>query len=187
MVLLVVCAVGAQEPQENLRDQMIEAALKQVGVTVNYDGSYQTIAYPGGDVPLERGVCTDVLIRALRDVGVDLQVLVHEDMSAHFDEYPQDWGLRGPDRNIDHRRVLNLMCLFTRRGCDLPVTQNPDDYLPGDIVAWELFPGIYHIGIVSNQLSCELDQHLIVHNVGLGTELEDFLFDYEIRGHYRFF
>lgn len=187
LVLLLACAAGAQEPRQILRDRMIEAALNQVGVTIHYDGSYQTLAYPGGDVPLDRGVCTDVLIRAFREIGVDLQVLVHEDMSTHFDEYPRDWGLRAPDRNIDHRRVLNLMCLFARRGCDLPVTRNPDDYRPGDIVAWELFPGVYHIGIVSNQPSCELDRLLIVHNVGLGTELEDFLFAYEIKGHYRFF
>jgi uncharacterized protein YijF (DUF1287 family) len=150
------------------------AAERQVGVTLHYDPSYVRLKYPGGDVPPDRGVCADVIIRALRDVGVDLQREVHEDMRAHFAAYPKMWGTATPDANIDHRRVPNLMAFFQRRG-----KRVRGDYEAGDIVAWRLPGGLYHIGIVAP------DGHLMIHNIGRGTQKEDVLNAYEIIGHYR--
>ena len=165
------------------RDAFIAAAKSQVGVTTSYDGSYRRIAYPNGDVPLHTGVCTDVVIRAFRKVGVDLQVLVHEDMKRNFSAYPKRWGLRRPDTNIDHRRVPNLGTFFTRRGLALPVTARAADYQPGDIVTWDLSSRVPHIGIVSNVRSGQ--RPLVVHNIGAGARQEDVLFAWKITGHYR--
>src|SRR6185503_15331399 len=120
----------------------------QVGVTVRYDPSYRQLDYPGGDVPRDRGVCSDVVVRAFRAVGVDLQVAVHEDMQQHFRDYPQLWGLRAPDRNIDHRRVPNLMRYFERQGKRVAPGAG---YRPGDVVAWRLPNGLLHIGVVAEQ------------------------------------
>jgi uncharacterized protein YijF (DUF1287 family) len=165
--------------------KVIAGAKKQVGVTRTYDPAYRKIAYPGGDVPMSTGVCTDVVIRAFRHAGIDLQVLVHEDMKRNFAKYPKNWGLRGTDRNIDHRRVPNLATFFTRRGGKLPVTNVSADYKPGDIVTWRLSSGVPHIGLVSDAISRESRRPLVVHNIGGGAQQEDVLFAYELTGHYR--
>ena len=165
--------------------RVIEGAKKQVGVTVGYDGSYRRIGYPNGDVPRETGVCTDVIIRAYRHIGVDLQKLVHEDMKTHFAAYPKNWGLRRPDTNIDHRRVPNLATFFTRRGAKLSVTRKGADYRPGDIVTWRLSSGVPHIGLVSDMRVRNTDRYLVVHNIGGGAQIEDVLFAYALTGHYR--
>ncbi len=161
------------------------AARRQIGVTTSYDPAYTRIAYPGGDVPESRGVCTDVVIRALRTQRIDLQQHVHEDMRAHFAAYPQKWGLRGPDSNIDHRRVPNLQTWFARQGWSLPITSRAADYRAGDLVTWMLPGNLPHIGIVSERKTMLRGVPLIIHNIGRGTREDDILFDYEITGHYR--
>jgi hypothetical protein len=145
------------------------------------------IAYPGGDVPIETGVCSDVIVRAFRKAGLDLQQKVHEDMKAAWLEYPTRWNLNRPDPNIDHRRVLNLMKYLERKGKSLPTSNNRDDYLPGDIVTWDLGNGVEHIGVVSNVWSEPEKRCLIVHNIGAGARLEDVLFSWTVTGHYRYF
>ena len=165
--------------------QLVQAARSQVGVTLGYDPVYRRLDYPGGDVPLATGVCTDVLIRALRQQGLDLQKSVHEDMRAHFSAYPRNWGLQRPDRNIDHRRVPNLMTWFKRQGMALKVSDKPADYRAGDIVTWDLGRGLTHIGIVSDRTSL-VGVPLVLHNIGRGTQEEDILFGFAITGHYRF-
>jgi uncharacterized protein YijF (DUF1287 family) len=166
---------------------LAQAAADQVGRTVTYDAAYVVLDYPGGDVPVDRGVCTDVVIRAMRDVGNDLQVAVHEDMTRASSAYPKRWRLKKPDPNIDHRRVPNLRVFFERSGKQLPVTTEPVDYQPGDIVTWELAGGLPHTGIVSTQRSADGRRFCIVHNIGGGTRIEDALFEFEITGHYRWF
>jgi uncharacterized protein YijF (DUF1287 family) len=167
--------------------QIIDGALEQTQVTTGYDPSYVAIAYPGGDVAAETGVCSDVIVRAFRKAGVDLQKEVHEDMAAAWPAYPKRWGLARPDTNIDHRRVPNLMTYFARQGKTAPVTNNKEDYQPGDIVTWDLGGGIDHIGLVSNLWSEAGDRFLIVHNIGAGTQAADVLFNWRITGHYRYF
>ncbi len=167
--------------------QVIEASLEQPKYTFYYDPAYVRIDYPGGDVPLERGVCTDVVVRALRKGGVDLQQEVHEDMARAFDAYPTRWGMRRPDSNIDHRRVPNLRTYFSRRGKSLPVSQDAADYQPGDLVTWDLGGGVDHIGMVTNVWSDAASRYLIVHNIGRGARLENVLFAWKITGHYRYF
>ena len=167
--------------------QMLDGAIAQAGITTGYDPSYVALDYPGGDVPEKTGVCSDVVVRAFRKAGVDLQKEVHEDIRAARSEYPTRWGAIPPDRNIDHRRVLNLITYFKRQGKSLPISNSAADYQPGDIVAWELTNGIDHIGIVTNMLSDSEDRYLIVHNIGAGTRIEDVLFAWTIKGHYRFF
>jgi uncharacterized protein YijF (DUF1287 family) len=151
---------------------------------VRYDAAYVKLAYPRGDVPIDRGVCTDVLVRAFRTLGVDLQVQVHEDMSAHFDAYPKKWGLSGPDSSIDHRRVPNIQTYFSRRGKAVRISDNPADYWPGDVVTWDVF-GRPHTGIVSTIASSDGKRYCIAHNIGAGAQVEDVLFAYRITGHYR--
>ena len=165
--------------------KLVQAARSQVGVTLGYDPVYRRLDYPGGDVPLATGVCTDVLIRALRQQGLDLQKSVHEDMREHFSAYPRNWGLQRPDRNIDHRRVPNLMTWFKRQGMALKVSDKPADYRAGDIVTWDLGRGLTHIGIVSDRTS-PAGVPLVLHNIGRGTQEEDILFGFSITGHYRF-
>ena len=165
--------------------KLVQAARSQVGVTLGYDPVYRRLDYPGGDVPLATGVCTDVLIRALRQQGLDLQKSVHEDMRAHFSAYPRNWGLQRPDRNIDHRRVPNLMTWFRRQGMALEVSDKSADYQAGDIVTWDLGRGLTHIGIVSDRTS-PAGVPLVLHNIGRGTQEEDILFGFAITGHYRF-
>ena len=167
----------------------VAAARAQVGVTLRYDPAYVRLPYPGGDVPEDRGVCTDVVIRALRAEGLDLQQAIHEDMRAHFAAYPNRWGLRAPDRNIDHRRVPNLQIWFERQGWSLPVpqralAQRASDYRPGDLVTWMLPGHLPHIGIVSDRSGID-GTPLILHNIGRGTQEEDILFAYRMTGHYR--
>ncbi len=165
--------------------RLAQAAMSQVGVTIRYDASYTPIAYPGGDVPIDRGACTDVVIRAFRAMGIDLQVEVHEDMLEAFSHYPHLWGLTAPDPNIDQRRVPNLQVFFTRMGKSLPVTRNPKDYWPGDVVTWSV-PGS-HIGIVSTDLDSSGTRYCVVHNIGSGVRIQDRLFAYPITGHYRWY
>jgi len=183
LALLIFCAapVGAN----NL--DIVTAAQAQVGVTLRYDPSYRKLKYPDGDLPMERGVCTDVVVRALRSArALDLQKLVHEDLRANWDVYPHQrrWNLDKPDPNIDHRRVPNLMTYFRRAGYAVKPTRVAADYLPGDIVAWDLGRGILHIGIVSSLATAD-GIPLVVHNIGAGAREEDILFRYTIIGQYR--
>ncbi len=165
-----------------------KARIEQLNLTKSYDPNYVVIAYPNGDVPIETGVCTDVVIRAFRNANIDLQKEVHEDMAADFAAYPNKWNLKSPDKNIDHRRVPNLQRFFTRRGKSLPITQNGEDYKPGDIVSWDLDgKGMTHIGLVSNIYNENTKRHSIIHNIGSGANLEDRIFDWKITGHYRYF
>lgn len=170
-------------------DALIDAAMERTRNTVRYDGAYVSIAYPGGDVPADTGVCTDVVIRSYRALGIDLQQLVHEDMVANFDAYPSRriWGLSKPDSNIDHRRVPNLQTFFHRHGVAMPPTDQASDYKPGDIVSWMLPGNLPHIGVVTDVRSTDSERPLIVHNIGEGPQLEDMLFGYPITGHYRYF
>ncbi|WP_340200830.1 DUF1287 domain-containing protein [Ascidiimonas sp. W6] len=172
--------------QDNFYEQLSNAAVLLTQDEVVYDGSYFSLAYPNGDVPAGKGVCTDVVIRAYRKLGIDLQKEVHEDMKANFAAYPKNWGLKTTDKNIDHRRVPNLMKFFERHGKVLPITTNASDYKPGDIVSWDLGRGLTHIGIVVDRKSTSSNQYLIVHNIGAGQVLQDCLFDFKITGHYTY-
>ena len=198
LVLLVACSSvddRASQPQERAVSSrgtedsgiaLISAALDRTAHRVTYDPAYRTIPYPGGDVPDDVGVCTDLIIRSYRAVGIDLQKEVHEDMAAAFDAYPRIWGLRRPDPNIDHRRVPNLQTFFRRKGAELSVSQDPDDYRPGDLVTWMLPGNLPHIGMVTDQRSSDNTRPMIVHNIGQGPKVEDTLFAYPITGHYRY-
>ena len=163
--------------------RLVTAARKQIGVTTGYDAEYRSLAYPGGDVPMSTGVCTDVVTRALREQGIDLQQVVHDDMKRHFAAYPHQWGLAAPDPNIDHRRVPNLMTFFRRQGWERPVTAQGSDYLPGDVVTWNLGGGTTHIGVVADMAGRAAPT--VIHNIGRGTQEEDVLFAFKIIGHYR--
>ena len=166
---------------------IVAAARGQIGITVYYDPAYRKLGFPGGDVPADRGVCTDVVVRALRTSrSIDLQQRVNADLKANWDAYPHQprWRLTKPDPNIDHRRVPNLMTYFQRTGHALSITRRAADYLPGDIVAWDLGRGLLHIGIVSDVRSAA-DTPLVVHNIGSGAREEDILFRYTVIGHYR--
>ena len=165
--------------------RLVAAAVAQTGATVTYDGRYRRIAYPGGDVPDTVGVCTDVIIRAYRKIGVDLQVSVHEDMRSAFGAYPKLWGLSAPDRNIDHRRVPNLRAYFRRAGAALPVSRSAGAYRPGDVVTWMLPGNLAHIGIVTDRKTPD-GVPLVVHNIRRGPVVEDVLFAYTITGRYRY-
>jgi uncharacterized protein YijF (DUF1287 family) len=164
--------------------KLSEAALSLTKDKVLYDPTYFSIPYPGGDVPTDRGVCTDVIVRAYRKMGTDLQKMVHEDMVKNFALYPKKWGLKKTDTNIDHRRVPNLMIFFARHGIVKKLSQNPQDYQPGDIVTWNLGGGLTHIGLVVNRKSADKQRYLIVHNIGNGQELSDCLFSFTLTGHY---
>ena len=166
---------------------LVGAAREQTRVPGIYDGAYVRIAYPMGDVPSDRGVCTDVVIRAYRAIGIDLQVLVHEDMRANFGRYPAIWGLRRPDSNIDHRRVPNLQAFLQRAGASIADDDPRDaDYRPGDLVTWMLPGNLPHIGVVSDRRSADGERPLVIHNIGAGPMEEDMLFDHPITGHYRY-
>ncbi|MCG3159992.1 MAG: hypothetical protein JMDDDDMK_01024 [Acidobacteria bacterium] len=162
-------------------------AIEQTTQTTSYDASYVKLDYPNGDVPPNTGVCADVVVRAFRKAGVDLQKELHEDMKKNFSKYPQKWGARRPDTNIDHRRVPNLMTWFDRQGKTQPITKDAKNYLPGDVVAWELDNGLLHIGMVSKIRVEGADRYAIVHNIGIGARLEDVLFAWKVIGHYRYF
>lgn len=161
------------------------AARSQIGRTVLYDPGYYGLTYPNGDVPIERGVCADVVIRALRSAyGFDLQQRVHEDMKKEFHRYPRRWGLKRPDKNIDHRRVPNLQTFFKKKGWALGVSQRANDYRPGDIVTCTVPPHLPHIMIVSDQKNSR-GIPLVIHNIGAGVQEENRLFEFELTGHYR--
>ena len=179
--------LAAPAPDGPWSGKLVRAAEQQIGVTTLYDAAYSKLSYPGGDVPRERGVCTDVIVRAYRDaLDLDLQKLVHEDMRRAFSAYPKLWGAKSTDRNIDHRRVPNLRTFFQRRGTALPVTKEAADYKPGDVVSQVLPNGLPHIGIVSDRMNSAGDTPLVIHNIGRGTLAEDILFALDITGHYRF-
>jgi uncharacterized protein len=161
-------------------------AEKQTEVQVTYDSSYVRIAYPGGDVPPDKGVCADVVIRAYRNFGIDLQVLVHRDMVRAFALYPRRWGLTRTDTNIDHRRVPNLETFLRRHGAAIAVSANPDHYKPGDLVSWIVAGSLPHIGVVSAKRTADGARPMIVHNIGEGPKLEDVLFEFPIVGHFRY-
>ncbi len=186
LLLVLVVVSGRAVAQSTFLVDLAHAAENLTSQRVRYDPSYFSIPYPNGDVPSDRGVCTDVVIRAYRKRGIDLQREVHEDMRANFDVYPKLWGLSQPDRNIDHRRVPNLMTFFTRHGTVKPISQETDDYRPGDIVCWNLGNAVTHIGIVSSRRSRDGKRFLIVHNIGAGQVLEDCLFDFKIIGHFQY-
>ncbi len=197
----------AQMTSQLFSKRLTDAAIERTKSHVIYDPAYRKLSYPGGDVPSDRGVCSDVVVRSYRALGIDLQKLVHEDMRRSFRSYPKRWGLRRPDRNIDHRRVPNLRTYFKRHGKVLLVSANGSDYQPGDLVTWDIakpfvgtelasrksssrkrqrFAQTPHIGIVSTRMSADGQRPLIVHNIGWGTRLEDMLFNFRITGHYRF-
>ena len=183
--LILLLPVSA-DAQDAFYRQLADSAFTLTRDRVRYDPSYFSIGYPGGDVPADRGVCTDVVIRAYRKLGIDLQKEVHEDMKAHFTLYPDRWNLRSTDRNIDHRRVPNLMTFFSRHGTVKSGSQRAEDYLPGDIVCWDLGGGVTHIGIVSAVRPPGGERYSIIHNIGGGQVLEDCLFRFTIIGHYRY-
>jgi uncharacterized protein len=183
---ILLCKCGTVLAQRTFFDSLSDAAISLTKDRVAYDPTYFKISYPNGDVPAGKGVCTDVVIRAYRKLGIDLQQLVHEDMQKNFTLYPKNWGLKKTDKNIDHRRVPNLMKYFSRKGEKLPATNSADNYKPGDIVTWDLGGGLTHIGIVVNKKSEDNSRFLIAHNIGRGQELSDCLFDFKIIGHYRF-
>lgn len=168
-------------------EKLVSAARERTKVQVTYDGAYQSIAYPMGDVAPNKGVCTDVVIRSYRALGIDLQEQVHKDMVANFNLYPKSWGLKKPDTNIDHRRVPNLQTFFTRHGHAFSVsTLNYGAFLPGDLITWMLPGNLPHIGIVSDRRSTDGKRPLIIHNIGAGPKEEDALEVAPITGHYRY-
>lgn len=182
---LVLRPLPASAPQ-GLR-RLVDGGIEQVGKTTSYDATYRQIPYPNGDVPLDTGACSDVIVRAFRKAGLDLQKAVHEDMAAHFGAYPDLWGASGPDTNIDHRRVLNLRTFFRRKGKAVPPTGRAADYRPGDVVAWQTDPGEEHIGLVTDYWAPATGHWAIVDNRGRGAQIEDVLFEWKIIGHYRYF
>ncbi|MFN8326188.1 MAG: DUF1287 domain-containing protein [Flavobacteriaceae bacterium] len=197
--LLTVIAffICGQNQQENVliqnpktfEERLSNAAISIIDKNVVYTPDYVSIKYPNGDVPAKTGVCTDVVIRAYRKLGIDLQKEVHEDMKANFNKYPnlKKWGLKTTDTNIDHRRVPNLEVFFERKGKKLAVTQNSNDYKTGEIVTWMIGGKLPHIGIITNKKSSDGKRPMIVHNVGGGQVLEDCLFSYDIVGHFRYY
>jgi uncharacterized protein YijF (DUF1287 family) len=185
VLIFLLCAASLQAQNEFFK-KLSDAAIELTHQQVQYDPQYFSIKYPNGDVPAGKGVCTDVIIRAYRKVGIDLQKEVHEDMVQNFTSYPKNWGLKKTDKNIDHRRVPNLMKYFSRFGTVKKVTNIPGDYIPGDVVAWNLGGAITHIGIVVDKKSSDGRRNLIAHNIGAGQVLEDCLFTYKIIGHYSF-
>lgn len=186
LVVSISLFLPSYRAPENFQDRLSDAAISIIDPGVQYDPSYRVINYPGGDVPSGTGVCTDVIIRAYRKLGIDLQVEVHKDITAHFHLYPTMFGLKKPDTNVDHRRVPNLMVFFKRNGRSLACSQLSEDYHPGDIVCWNLYGGVNHIGLVVNKLSADHQRFLVVHNIGGGQVMEDMLFKYKIIGHYSY-
>ena len=174
--------------EKDFYEKLSDAALRLTKDKVAYDPAYVAIGYPNGDVPKNKGVCTDVVIRAYRKLGIDLQQKVHEDMKANFSQYPnlKKWGLKKPDPNIDHRRVPNLEVFFSRKGLSLPISEDPKDYKTGELVTWMINGKLPHIGIVTNKKTPDGKRPMLVHNVGAGQVLEDCLFSYKIVGHYKY-
>lgn len=186
-LVLTLPSILRAAPENDAAGRLVAAARRQVGVTTMYDAAYSKLDYPGGDVPRERGVCTDVIVRAYRDaLDIDLQVLVHEDMRKAFSAYPALWGLKKTDRNIDHRRVPNLQAFFKRAGAAQAISEDGTDYRPGDIVSQMLPGNLPHIAIVADERTPDGSRPLVVHNIGAGARLEDVLFAYPVTGHYRY-
>ncbi len=175
-IFVLVQQTWALQPQKLVMD-----ARQQIGKTLYYDPAYTTLKYPMGDVPMIKGVCTDVIIRALRLQGIDLQQRIHDDMKKNFSAYPKKWGLKTTDRNIDHRRVPNIMTYFKRQN----YTVKNQQYLAGDIVTWDLGKGLVHIGILSDRKSVGSNTPLVIHNIGQGTQENNILHQFKIIGHYR--
>ncbi len=185
LALCLSACVGAAGGADEMKPAtLVDHARQQIGRTTSYDPAYVVLGYPGGDVPMDRGVCTDVVVRAWRGLGVDLQKLVHEDMASNFSAYPKNWGLKRPDRNIDHRRVPNLAAFFKRRGAALPVTKKAADYRPGDMVTCTVPPALPHIMIVSDKTDAS-GTPLVIHNIGMGAREEARLFEFPLTGHFR--
>jgi len=186
IVLFITIVAVNSFSQKDFGNRLADSALTLTKQKVNYDPTYFQIKYPNGDVPAGKGVCTDVIIRTYRKFGIDLQKEVHEDIANNFDKYPNKWGLKNPDKNIDHRRVPNLMVFFAKFGKEKTITLKPNDYLPGDIVCWNLGGAVTHIGIVSKKKSQDGKRYIMIHNIGQGQVLEDCLFAYKIIGHYEY-
>ncbi|MCP5537068.1 MAG: DUF1287 domain-containing protein [Akkermansiaceae bacterium] len=164
---------------------IVNAARTQIGQTTEYDPAYVALDYPNGDIDIRKGVCTDVVIRALRKSRkMDLQQLVHDDMRANFSRYPRVWGLKRTDKNIDHRRVPNLQTYFQRRGWSLAISKNKTDYQPGDLVTCTVAGKLPHIMIVSD-VNDSSGTPMVIHNIGGGAREEARLFEFPITGHYR--
>jgi uncharacterized protein YijF (DUF1287 family) len=185
-ILTILLFLNLQSFSNKFFEKLCKSAIELTFNEVTYDPSYFSIKYPNGDVPKGRGVCTDVIIRAYRKLGIDLQKEVHEDMVKNFKLYPNNWGLKRTDKNIDHRRVPNLMVFFRRHGIEIDISRNSQHYKAGDIVCWALQGGMTHIGIVIDKKSTDGKRPLIVHNIGNGQEISDCLFSYKIIGHYRY-
>ena len=189
LVVLILLSLSCFNVLANsFETDLVEASIDRTTKKVTYNGTYFSLEYPNGDVPDNIGVCTDVVIRSYRALGIDLQVLVHEDMRDNFSDYPSKriWGLSKPDRNIDHRRVPNLQTFFSRHGEALTISESSANYTPGSLVTWMLPGNLPHIGIVTNKVSKSTGNPLIAHNIGSGPELSDVLFSYTITGHYKF-
>ncbi len=184
MVAILSTVLGAAQARADFAIDLALAAENRATQDVRYDPSYVSISYPMGDVPANTGVCTDVVIRSFRALGIDLQQLVHEDMKRNFRRYPKIWGLKRPDPNIDHRRVPNLETFLTRQGAELALTSDPAAFLPGDVVTWRLPGNLPHMGIVTTQ-TAPSGNPLISHNIGAGPQIEDMLFAYKMTGHFR--
>ncbi len=181
---LILMILGFQTARADFSRDLAMAAEDRANHRVTYDPKYVSIPYPNGDVPADTGVCTDVVVRSYRAMGIDLQRLVHEDMKRNFRKYPKIWGLKRPDPNIDHRRVPNLEMFLTRRGASLPISTDPSKFLPGDVVTWRMRDGQPHMGIVSTRKSRD-GVPLIAHNIGAGPQVENMLFALKIHGHFR--
>jgi len=188
LVLFTILSLATFSSLGSTADMLVTAAMERTQHQVRYDGAYVKLEYPMGDVAASTGVCTDVIIRSYRQLGIDFQQLVHEDMKENFSVYPSKriWGLTRPDKNIDHRRVPNLQRFFTRHGKSFTVTNKGSDYKAGDLVTWMVNGNLPHIGIVVKAQSDDGKRPLIVHNIGRGPQLEDMLFSYPITGHYRY-
>ncbi|NDV95177.1 DUF1287 domain-containing protein [Dysgonomonas sp. 521] len=186
IILTVLLNAGVSAQETDFYRKLSHAAIELTKDRVVYDPSYYTMPYPNGDVPAGKGVCTDVIIRAYRKLGIDLQKKIHEDMRANFGKYPKKWGMKSTDRNIDHRRVPNQAMFFSRFGTVKKISDKGEDYLPGDIVTWDLGGGVTHIGIVTDRMTSDTKRPLIVHNIGQGQVLQDCLFSFKITGHYTY-
>ncbi len=187
LISLFLTSLATTSTAEDFKQKLSDAAIERTSHIVIYSGAYRKLDYPGGDLPAMFGVCTDVVVRAYRAVGIDLQKEVHEDMKSNFSRYPNNWGLTKTDTNIDHRRVPKLKTFFTRKGQSLAKSRDPEDYITGDIVSWILPNNMTHIGIVVDELNPDKKRPMIVHNIGLGPKMDDILFKYTITGHYRYY
>lgn len=187
-LLLSAITLASYSQSPDFFKKLSNAAIELTKDKVIYDPSYVKIPYPNGDVAPDRGVCTDVIIRAYRKLGIDIQKELHVDIKANFSKYPNQkrWGLKTPDRNIDHRRVPNLQVFFSRKGTVKTISNKASDYKAGDIVTWNLPNGMTHIGIVIDRKSKDGKRPLIVHNIGGGQVIEDCLFSFKITGHYQY-